>query len=356
MNNGVSIIDRILQRRIVSHLLFWGGFLLVFIVLGSLNSGTIWDHLFNYLALLPSQLMASYSLVYYQVPKLFLQKKYLSFSVSFGLSTYLFAAMARLSVIYIAEPFIRENFEQESVIEIISDPLYLFSVYFPGVYMIAFLMLAIKTIKERIEEKGQMEELKKEKVTNELNFLKAQIHPHFLFNTLNNLYALTIAKSDNAPKVVVKLSEMLDYILYQCNSPEIEIRKEVDLIQHYIDLELLRYGETLDLKFDHSITNGETKITPLLLLPLVENAFKHGASQNPVNPVIHIVLKEKGFGITFEVYNSKSTQPVDEEKDRKGIGLSNVRRQLELKYLNKYSLDIQDSENSFKVQLIIRLN
>lgn len=357
MSSNNKFLDRILQNRPLTHVTFWVAFSLIFILLAALNDGSFKEHLINYAALLPAQVLAAYTLVYYQVPKLLLKKKYLLFAISFVVSVYVFAVIARLSVIYIAEPFTRTDFEQESVLEIISDPFFLFAVYFPVVYVIVFLMLAIKIIKERFEARHDIQVLEKEKTTNELKFLKAQIHPHFLFNTLNNLYALTLAKSDLAPKVVVKLSEMLDYMLYQCNEPRIAIEKEIDLLQGYIELEQLRYGDKFELVFNHQVDLPNTKIAPLILLSIVENAFKHGASANPVNPKVHIDLEVKDEDLLFKVFNTKPEKVQQKlgEETHNGIGKSNVNRQLELNYPNKYSLDIEDTKKTYLVTLNVNL-
>lgn len=358
MRTTNTIIDRILQHRIVTHFLFWSSFLLIFTLLGALNTGTIKNHLINYLALLPAQMLAAYTLVYYQVPRLLLKKKYVQFGLSFILAVYVFAVVARLTIIYVAEPFIREDFVQESVLEVLSDPIYLFAVYFPGVYLIVFLMLTVKTIKERFEEKHQIEVLQKEKATTELKFLKAQIHPHFLFNTLNNLYALTLAKSDAAPEVVVKLSEILDYMLYQCNDPTIAIHKEVELIQNYLDLERLRYGQQLQVRFEHQIEQENTAIAPLLLLAFVENAFKHGVRGNPRPSLIEIDLSVKQQQLYFKVMNTKISIKVPKKSNlaRNGLGLSNVKRQLVLHYPKQHQLNIQDTNTTYEVTLTINLN
>lgn len=357
MKINTSFIDRVIQHRPIAHLLFWCFFVVIFTLIASLNSGQLEQHLINYLAMLPSQLMAAYALNYYQVPQLLLKKKYLSFILSFLALAYVFSALARFCVVHIAEPFIRNNFEQESILEILTDVPYLFIIYFPGVYVIVFIMLIIKVFKERFEERHQIELLQKEKATNELKFLKAQIHPHFLFNTLNNLYALTLAKSDVAPTVVVKLSEMLDYILYQCNEPTIAVHKEIALIQDYIDLEKLRYGKRLTLTFAHQLDDSQATVAPLILLSFVENAFKHGAGGPAFTPEIHIDLKVQNQQLYFKVYNAKayaqSLTQTDVQKN--GIGTMNVQRQLELNYGDRYQLEITDTEDSYQIALSLDL-
>jgi len=350
-------LDRIIQQRWIAHGLFWLFFLLVFTLFASLNSGKLYDHLVNYLAMLPSQMLAAYTLNYFQVPKLLLKRRYLLFLLSFGLSIYLFSAFARYCVVHIAEPLIRKDFSQESIVEILSDGGYLFIVYFPGVYTVVFIMLIIKIFKERFEQKHQIEVLQKEKVHHELQFLKAQIHPHFLFNTLNNLYALTLAKSDVAPAVVMKLSDMLDYILYQCNEPTVTMQQEVDLIQSYIDLEKLRHGARLMVTFQSELDNPNTPIAPLILLSLVENAFKHGAHYRIQQPMIDIHLRVADNVLDMMVENTKVPQQFMEGiiSANQGIGKVNLQRQLALNYYKHHHLTIEDTEEIYRVTLTINL-
>ncbi len=357
MSSDTRFVDKVLRRRWLSHLLFWGGLFFILTLLAFLNTGSLKQHFFNYLALLPFQMMAAYTLVYYQVPKLLLKKKYLPFAISLLLAVYFFSLLARIGIVHIAEPFIRTDFEQESILEILSDPYYLLAVYAPAIYVTAFLMLAVKMILERFQEKHDLEVLRGEKLSNEIKFLKAQIHPHFLFNTLNNLYALTLTKSDTAPEMVLKLSEMLDYILYQCNVPRIEVLKEVELIENYIDLEQLRYGEQLELQFKHEIDDHQIKIAPLILLPLVENAFKHGAGSFEKKPQIKIALTVVRGQFRFNVFNTKpenSTKKAD-DSDKEKIGLANLKRQLELNYPGSHQLHIDDKKDSYLIDLKINL-
>jgi len=355
MEEQKTFVDKIIRNRMLSHILFWVTFLIVFIIIASLNSGSIKENFISHLSMLPSQIIAGYLLNYYQIPRLLFKKKYLLFIVSILLSIYILSAFARFSVVHIAEPFFRTDFEQESIKEIFTDAEYLVGVYFPVVYMYAFIMMIIKLIKRRFEEKHQLEILKKEKVTNELKFLRAQIQPHFLFNTLNNLYALTLAKSDVAPKVVLKLSELLDFILYQSNEKSISIQKEIELIKGFIDLEKLRFGNKIKVEFSHNIENKNAQISPLLLLPLVENAFKHGPTGNEKNAKIQIDLNVKNNTLNFEILNNK---PIIVRKNNlhNGIGIKNLKRQLALNYKGNFKLEVEDLDDEYKVNLKIDLN
>ncbi|GAB5473634.1 MAG: histidine kinase [Maribacter sp.] len=351
-----SVLDRVLQKRWLTHLLFWLGLFFLFVVLAALNSGTFWPNVITYLAFLPAQLLAAYVLNYYQLPHLLYKKKYVRFGLSLLLSIYVFSAMGRIGVVHIAEPFVRTDFVQESISEILTDTAFLFSVYFTSTYVYAFIMMLIKAVKSRFEEKQRTEQLQKEKIVNELQFLKGQIQPHFLFNTLNNLYALTLSKSDLAPVVVLKLSELLDFILYQSHQSAIPISKEIELIQGFIELETLRYGGKIDVNFTCEAPDKTLQIPPLLLLPLVENAFKHGVSGSVEKAKINITLQAEVGRLYFEIFNTKPKIIKDTIREGKGIGKANLKRQLDLAYPDAHHLAIVETPADYTVRLSISLN
>lgn len=199
--------------------------------------------------------------------------------------------------------------------------------------------------------------LKRRNFLQNLTFLKAQIHPHFLFNTLNNLYVLTLQKSEKAPTTVLKLSEMLDYILYQCNDTRVTIEKETALIQNYIELEKLRYGDRLKLELEENIDNKNVLIAPLVLISIVENAFKHGASGAIDTPTIKISIEVKNHQLSFHVYNTKARiAQKDETNYKHGIGLKNTKKQLELLYPDRHSIEIKEEDVSYSVKLDVDLS
>lgn len=356
--NKNALVDRIIQNRYLSHILFWVGISCIFTIIAAFSSGNIKEALISYLALLPIQIFAGYLLVYYQVPQLLLKKRYGLFAISFFVSIYFFSVLARLSNIYIAEPFFRENFQQEGILEVLTTPFHLVVIYFPAVYVIVFLMLVVKTTKDAFQQKHQLEIIQKEKANAELNFLKAQIHPHFLFNTLNNLYSLTLIKSDDAPELILKLSDMLDYMLYQCNGPSVPIIKEIELLESYIALESMRYEAESEISFSHKCDDPNCKIAPLILLSFVENAFKHGANGNPNNPKISIDLELKNAQLYFKVFNLKTPKLVQDKSkhNKEGIGFNNAAQQLELNYKDQYDLNIKETEKDYRVDLKIDLN
>lgn len=195
-------------------------------------------------------------------------------------------------------------------------------------------------------------QLRAEKSEAELRALKAQLQPHFLFNTINNLYALARIKSDKTAAVALKLAQILRYVLYDSQKQQVPLEQEIKLLEDYIALEKIRFDEgRLELRMQLSLDQPDTPIAPLLLLPLIENAFKHGASEqrDSAKISIDIVLKDKVLSLRIE--NSK---PVEKIENSPGIGLQNLRRQLEMLYPGRHVLDISEGEKVFLAQLSVR--
>lgn len=197
--------------------------------------------------------------------------------------------------------------------------------------------------------------LEEEKKTMELKVLKNQLNPHFLFNTLNNLYTLTLKKDDKAPEVIAKLSEILDFVLYRCNDDYVSIEKEITLIENYIALEKLRYNENrLDILFTKNIQESN-KISPLIILTFIENAFKHGVVNETEKAEILLNLESKKGEIIFSIENTKPQNELTKISDKSKIGLENVQKQLDLLYPKKHQLQIEETQTNFKVKLCLYL-
>ncbi len=357
MNDRHSIIDRVLKNRPLTHGIFW----CVILILQSqvfLYAGLDFKIVFVCtLALLPSIILAAYLLTYYQLPKLAYKKKYLLFFISLIASMYLFTFLGRIFTMYVAEPYlgIEKTPSLDHMWAVAGNIERLARNYLLAVYLAPFLMATIKLIKQRSQVRNEMEMLKKEKATSELNFLKTQIHPHFLLNTLNNIYALTLKKSEQAPASILKLSEMLTYVLYRCSETYVPIANEIKLLENYISLEELRYGKNLKLSFTKKIEDEDAMMAPLILLSIVENAFKHGASSATEVPEIKIKLTTTDGQLNFTVFNSIEKENNDENIG-KGIGGKNIKKQLDLVYPNKYDYQVLKNEGSYEVRLKINLN
>jgi two-component system, LytTR family, sensor kinase len=195
------------------------------------------------------------------------------------------------------------------------------------------------------------DELINQRQAGELALLKSQVNPHFLFNTLNNIYALVYHKSDEAPEAVVKFSSIMRYVLFDANAEKVDLDKEIEYLESYIELQKLRikHPEFVDLKMEGN-TSGLT-IAPMLLIPFVENAFKHGSKNH--SPGIYIHLRIEDRHIRFEVSNYIRKEGQLSEKQFSGIGLSNIQRRLDLIYPGKNKLEIKQEENQFKINLVI---
>jgi sensor histidine kinase YesM len=218
----------------------------------------------------------------------------------------------------------------------------------------AILFFAIiRHVYEYIKLKQATQQLLIEKKEAELNYLKSQTNPHFLFNTLNNIYSLARDKSDLAPEAILRLSQLLRYMLYETNGAYIAIEQEIKIISDYIALEKLRYDESLQINFNHDLEDVRQALPPLLLMPLVENAFKHGISETRGRAFIDIHLSVNRRQLLFVVKNSTDTS-ASEGPVKENIGLSNLRRQLELLYTD-YDLSFQQDERQFTVRLKINL-
>jgi two-component system, LytTR family, sensor kinase len=211
----------------------------------------------------------------------------------------------------------------------------------------------VRNIYNNIKLKQTAQQLLVEKKEAELNYLKAQTNPHFLFNTLNNIYSLARDKSDLAPESILRLSKILRFMLYETDGAYISIEDELKIMDDYISLEKLRYDDSLVTNFNYSIENMKQPLPPLLLIPLVENAFKHGVSETRNHPFVDIQLSLNERRLYFVVKNS-TTENADGQDIKENIGLSNLRRQLELLYKD-YNLSVQQEASIFIVTLKINL-
>ena len=226
------------------------------------------------------------------------------------------------------------------------------------IYVISFVT-AIKITIDRLRESSKIHELQKRQLKTELRFLRSQISPHFFFNTLNNIYALTLEKSDKAPNVILKLSELMRYLLYTTNKKKQNLKNEIDCIQNYIELERIRFDDKLNVNMTVMGGLEGCNIPPMLLVPLIENCFKHGANNSLGKIMINIEVKVVDQVLYFSVENSVPEFKEHSKKQIKeaGIGLSNVKKRLALGYdQNDYELLILEKNSIFKVNLKLNLS
>ncbi|MEO8173690.1 MAG: histidine kinase [Sediminibacterium sp.] len=216
-----------------------------------------------------------------------------------------------------------------------------------------FFFVIVRHTYKYIKLQQAEQQLRIEKQAAELNYLRAQTNPHFLFNTLNNIYSLARDKSDLAPESILRLSKILRFMLYETAGEFISLEQEIKIITDYIELEKLRYDDSLHINFNHNVEEMKQALPPLLLIPLVENAFKHGASETRGQPFVNIHLSVNQRQLVFVVENSAETISGTQDV-KENIGLSNLRRQLELLYTD-YKLSVQHAESVFTATLQINL-
>ncbi len=216
-----------------------------------------------------------------------------------------------------------------------------------------FLFGIARHVYNYIKLRQAEQQLRIEKQEAELNYLRSQTNPHFLFNTLNNIYSLARDKSDLAPESILRLSKILRFMLYETSGAFIAIENELKIISDYIALEKLRYDDSLRVNFNHDIEDMRQALPPLLLIPLVENAFKHGVSETRNRPFVDIHLSVNKRQLVFVIKNS-TEEFLEERSVKQSIGLSNLRRQLELLYTD-YDLSVRQGKSEFTATLKINL-
>lgn len=350
----MSIFNKILRytsvHRVSGHILFW---LVVFLVPQYEEDMSLKNMLIINTFNLFFYMMAAYFVAYFIIPKLLHHENYLLVTIYFIVGGYVISALLRISVIYILEPIVRKPpFVQEPISEILTDLHTLINVYFLKNFSLAWIFGFIKLLKDQYQIKQHTLLLEKEKAKAELNTLKAQLNPHFLFNTLNNIYSLSLVNSPITSQSIAGLSQILDHILYRCNHMYVPISTEIRLLENYIELEKLRYDERLSVIFNHTI-DEDLGIAPLILLAIVENAFKHGAGEDIGRPTIEIELTLHKKQFSFKVSNAfvaKSNEPKEDK-----IGLDNIHKQLELVYPAQHQFNVAVNDNIFVASLHINL-
>jgi sensor histidine kinase YesM len=218
-------------------------------------------------------------------------------------------------------------------------------------FLIVILSLPFILAVQWFQQSSQIANLEKEKVDTELNLLKEQINPHFFFNTLNNLYALSLTKDPSTPEVILQLSELMRYVIYKGKEATVTLKEEVKYLEDYIELQQIRLHKKLDYRFEKTLTDELAEVPPLLFIILVENAFKHGIEPSEKECFIHISLKQNNNQLQFSIKNSVE-EPLDAPP---GIGLKNLKRRLELLFPNRYQLDTTSNDNFYQAKLSIEL-
>lgn len=314
------------------------------------------------LMLLPVHMCYFYLITYWVLPRFFFRDKYVKTFLLLFLLIPLIAVLYRLDEIFISNPYIFHYYKSHQVkvnwpemndswLKQLWRPLD-FANAVERTNTVVWICVTLNLFILWNERKQAV-------LQAELNFLKGQLHPHFLFNSLNNLYALSLDNAPQAPGIILGLSNMLRYVLYECSAERVLLKRDIEALNDYIELEKLRYEDRLELNVNISDHAGNAEIAPLLMLPLVENAFKHGAAETTDTPWINIELYASGDTLAFKVSNSKPEQPVAKNPGQKSggeIGLLNLRKRLELLYPGQYSFRYFDESDCFIAELNVHLS
>jgi LytS/YehU family sensor histidine kinase len=353
--------DRLLhfhhRYRWLSHVIFWLVYLLIAISSSKYRDGQRLTYGFEFTSdalYMMAEMVYAYALAYFVVPQFIHHKRYLLSAVVFIVSGYVACVLGRVFIVKICEPLEgRAPKAFETYLEIFTDiPKLLFN-YYLDMMAAASIFVFFKMLKDQLIVQKRTLQLEKEKAETELKLLKTQLNPHFLFNTLNNIYSLSLSSSPATSGSIARLADILDHILYRCNTPFVPLKAEIGLVNNYIGLEKLRYDDRLTVNVKTDIQN-EPDVAPLILLSLVENAFKHGVSDDTGAPTIDINVYADKESVIFKISNTiaeKSNPGLPGSNDR--IGLNNLRRQLDLIYGDAYGLAVTQDDKRFDVELTI---
>jgi len=347
---------RFFRSSWVQHILFW---VLAYFILLSIFAGEnyrILDDIFNPIVDSIYTVIFSFTLflavtanLYVSIPLLLKKKHYFLYILSFLLLILGFSLFNQLLF--------------DKWIDYILPDFYFISYYdfwdivlFFTVFLIVTTLLKLsKEWFELFEDREKAARLEKEKAEAELRALMGQINPHFLFNSLNVLYNLALKASKDTPGAIVKLSDILRYVIYKAGEKEIFLKSEISLLQNYIDLQRYRIDDNSSISFETSISEDDVSAVPMLFLPLVENAFKHGIKGTVDHGFINIYLSASKDKIDFIIENNKSADAVLDQEKPSGIGLKNIADRLQLIYPDKHHFEIFDKDDKFKVKLTILL-
>jgi hypothetical protein len=303
----------------------------------SLLQGLVW---------VPVRMLYSYPLIYWILPRYLLKGRYVLFT-----AIILLWAVGGYFLNYVFRAFIFIPLQEVLPFNSIDR-----NPWQPNSFLVltttAGIVCIISLFKQWLLKQQQLLQAEKEKVTAELRLLKAQVHPHFLFNTLNNIYSFSLTRSPETPGMILRLSSLLSYMLYDCKADEVPLEKEIEVMNNYIELEKARYGDNIDISVNIEGDVQDKFIAPLLLLPFLENAFKHGTSEQLEKPWLSMDLMVKQHCLYCKIANSKSN-PVASKTS--GIDIENVRKRLQFIYADRHELKTSDEGDFFVVSLRVEL-
>jgi hypothetical protein len=341
----------------VQHILFWFGLIALFTLLRTIrneDSLSSWQTLI--FEIIPFSGVAS--AVYFNqiilLPRFLSTKRYLVYTLSL-----LGITLINAIIIYVFFELAHPIF-----IKIGHKPHPKSVMFFPAYMTMQMIFVSLTSFFYFVKENSRLNEIavtvteiESNRLKAELKSLKAQINPHFLFNTLNNIYSYSLFKSERTPEMILKLSDLMNYIIYECQADQVDLQKEIDFIYNYVELEKLRVEDSLDIKLEIPDNPVQYRIAPLIFVTFLENAFKHGAHVQEKNPFINLKLEVDASGLLhFNCENIFDQLVQDDLPGKKGgIGLDNIKKRLELLYPGHYQLNISNKTGRYSVDLTIQL-
>lgn len=340
------------RYRLTRHLLYWTFHVIVWAIFWTIMNTapiTFYRYVFNMTLWVPVFILFGYPLAYWAVPKLLFKGKIVQFFlvvlgwgiaglfINGGYRTYVYVPIQEmLAFDYIPS----KGFQPESYLCMTTS---------------AASPMIVKFFKLWTYKQRDWMAVQQEKIAAELQLLKAQVHPNFLFNTLNNIYSFSLEESPKTPGLILKLSSLLSYMLYDCNADQVRLEKEVEMMKNYADLETERNGSEVEVSWSVDGNIRDSFISPLLMLPFLENAFKHAMAREVERHWLSIDISLKGGLLRCKIANSKSELLVY-DKGRNGNDVANVKRRLEVMYPDSYELKMHDEGNFFVVSFLLKLN
>lgn len=334
------------RRYKLDHIFFWLLYTLFWVIVS--GSSTHISQILKSLIVVFFHAVTAYFNIYVLVPLLLQKQKYLSYSLSLILSITL-TSFPLVIVIYYSDPE-----PDSSIWDLWSQKFFVFH-FITTSYAVA-ITLMLRLLLQWYEREREKTELLRLSTETELKFLKAQINPHFLFNCLNSIYALTLKKSDDAPQIVLKLSDMLRYILYEAGNEKVTVDKEINYLRNYLELEQIRLGNRGEIIFEHTTDSEDYLIEPMLLMPFVENSFKHGLNMKATDGWVKILLQISNGKLHFSISNNKGAKNYVTGNEVGGIGIENVKKRLEMLYKGSHELQVVDGDNVYEVTLNLEID
>ena len=328
-------------------MLFWIIYMSIFTFVEGGYNNHFREAFYMELGYFPMRLVVVYFNYFVLLPRFLLKRKittYLAYSV---LSILIASLCNRLLFYFYLNELIFPEWDQGHFFQAYKFLQSAMIITSPMIFLIGLVVMNRWVSSER-----RAEQFENEKVKAELSYLRSQINPHFFFNTLNTLYGLALKKSEQTPEVVMKLSELMSYILYEADREVVPLTKEIEQIERYIDLEQIRYDNRFETKLKVEGDIDQVNIPPLILLPFVENSFKHGVNKSSKDGWISIFINASGENLHVVIKNKVFSS--NELKDGKsGVGITNVKRRLKLLYPDSHSLSCQKLASTFMVELTL---